>query len=169
MTPMRVQHGEGAALEGSALDDAREGIATLRPTPHEGTQHDGGVLLEGPPEHRRDGQHDVPRDDPLVQHVADWAAPGVGIHFGAASAQGGWAAQRHHRRAVAAVHAAVLTRADLGWMATGQHRGHQLVILRGLRACMGLLEGLPVLGKNLREDTAVPWRYGKHPHPPSEG
>jgi hypothetical protein len=34
---------------------------------------------------------------------------------------------------------------------------------------MGLLEGLPVLGKNLLEDTSVPRRYGKHPHPPSEG
>ena len=83
-TPVGVEHRDVSALEWGALDRAIEGIQTLCPTPHEGTQHASGVLVEGGPEHRRHRQNDMPIDDPLVQDVTDLADPVVHIHFGTA-------------------------------------------------------------------------------------
>src|SRR2546421_12085072 len=71
--------------------------------------------------------------------------------------------------ALAAVQTAILDVPDLFRIATRQHLRHQTVVIGGLIARMGVLQRLPVLGKDLLKDTPVPGGCCKHPRPPSEG
>ena len=93
---MRVEHRDVAPLERLPLDGAIEIVEALRPAAYQRTQHDRGVLVKGCAEHRWHRQDDMPRDDAFVEDPADLAHPVVHGDFGAAQAQGGFAAHRHH-------------------------------------------------------------------------
>jgi hypothetical protein len=84
MTPMRVEHGNGATPECLASDGALEVIQTLCPTAYERAQHDCRIVVKGRAEHRGDRQDDVPIDDALVEDLAYLTDPVVDVHFGAA-------------------------------------------------------------------------------------
>ena len=73
-----------AALEGAATDPAIDIIQTADATAHEWTQHRLRLLIKRFPEYLRHGQHDMPVDDTLMQHLADLADPVVDVDFGAA-------------------------------------------------------------------------------------
>jgi hypothetical protein len=50
-----------------------------------------------------------------------------------------------------------------------EHLGHEAIVVGGLVAWMGVLKRLPVIGKDLLEDTPVPRRGCHHRVAPSEG
>ena len=155
---MRVEHHDIATPERLAPDGAVEIIQALHPAAHERAQHDRRVLVKGRAEHRRDRQDDVPIDDPLVEDLAHLADPVVDVDFGAPQAQRRFTAHRHQMLALATLQAAVFDIAHLLWVATRQHLGHQAIIVGRLVARMGMLKRLPVVGKDLLEDTPVPQR-----------
>src|ERR1041385_3663888 len=70
---------------------------------------------------------------------------------------------------LATVQTAILDVPDLFWIATREHLCHQVVVIGGLIARMGVLKCLPMIGKALLKDTPVPGGCCKHPRPPSEG
>src|SRR5215475_4068278 len=84
ITPVGVKHRNVAPLKYGPLDRALESVQTPSPAPHEGTQHDGGVVVEGRAKHRWYGQDNMAIDDPLVQHFADLTNPVIRIDLGAA-------------------------------------------------------------------------------------
>src|SRR5712691_4516528 len=63
--------------------------------------------------------------------------------------------------------AAVLHIAHLLGLPAREHLGHQTIIIGGLIARMGVLKYLPVIGKNLLEDTPVPGGCCQHTGAPS--
>src|SRR6266700_3176934 len=71
--------------------------------------------------------------------------------------------------ALATLQAAVLDIAHLVRVATRQHLGHQAVVIRRLITRMGALKRVPVLGKDLLEDTPVPRGLWHHRGAPSWG
>jgi hypothetical protein len=156
VAPMRMEHGEVTTLERSAPDGTVEVVQALRPTAHQCAQHDCGILVKSRAEQRRDRQDDVPIDHALVEDLADLADPVVDGDFGAPQAQRRLTAHRHQVLALATLQAAVLNIAHLVWIPARQHLGHQAIIVGRLVAWMRVLKGLPVIGKNLLEDTPVP-------------
>src|SRR5215212_4763638 len=107
-------------------------------------------------------------EDAFVESPTDLAAPVVHGDFGAAQAQGGFAAHRHHVLPLTTVQTAVFHVPDLRGVATGEHLAHETMVIGGLIPRMGVLKRLPVIGKDLLKDTPVPRRCCKHPRPPSE-
>ena len=57
---------------------------------------------------------------------------------------------------LAAVQAAVFNVTHLVWVATCQHLGYQPIVVGGLITGMDTLKRVPVIGKELLEDTPVP-------------
>jgi hypothetical protein len=80
---MGVEHGNIAPSECLAPDRAKEIIQALRPTAHERTADNRGVLVKGRAEHGRDRQDDMPIDDPRMEGLAHLAHPVVDMDFGA--------------------------------------------------------------------------------------
>src|SRR5262247_1977444 len=89
---MRVEYCDVAPLERLPLDGAVEIVEALRPAAYQRAQHDGGVLVRGRAEHRWHCQDDMPIDDAFMEAPTDLADPVVHGDFGAAQAQGGFAA-----------------------------------------------------------------------------
>src|SRR5882672_55409 len=71
--------------------------------------------------------------------------------------------------ALATPQAAVFNIAHLLRVATRQHLAHQALVVGRLVAGMGVGKRVPVLGKDLLEDTPVPRGVGYHRVPPSGG
>ena len=71
--------------------------------------------------------------------------------------------------ALTTVEAAIFDRPHLVRMATRQHLGHQIMIVGGLIARMGVGESIPVVGKDLLEDVPVPRGCCHHRVAPSGG
>src|SRR5256712_1866480 len=69
--------------------------------------------------------------------------------------------------ALATLQTAICDIAHLLGVATRQHLGHQIMIVGGLIARMGVGEALPVVGKDLLEDVPVPCGCCQHEGPPS--
>src|SRR5919109_885866 len=65
--------------------------------------------------------------------------------------------------------AAVFDIAHLFRVATRHHLRHQALVVGRLVARMGVGERVPVLGKDLLEDTPIPRGVGHHRVPPSGG
>ena len=57
---MRVEHRDGAPLEGLPPDGAGEIVEALRPAAHQRAQHDRRILVKGGAEHRWHRENDVP-------------------------------------------------------------------------------------------------------------
>jgi hypothetical protein len=169
IAPMRVENRDVAPRERLPLDGAIAIIQALPPTAHERAQHDRGVLVEGDAEHGRDHQDNIPIDDALMEDFTDLVDPVVCLDFGAPQAQRRFATHGHQVLALAAVQAAVCDVADLLRIATRQHLRDQASVVGRLIARIGALKRLPVIGKNLFEDTPVPRGCGQHPRPPSKG
>ena len=153
---MRVEHRDVAPLERLPLDGAIEIVEALRPAAYQRTQHDRGVLVKGCAEHRWHRQDDMPIDDAFVEDPADLAHPVVHGDFGAAQAPGGFAAHRHHVLPLTTVQTAVFHVPDLRGVATGEHLAHQTIVIGGLITWMGVLQHLPVIGKDPLKDAPVP-------------
>src|SRR6266403_4928599 len=68
--------------------------------------------------------------------------------------------------ALATLLAAVFAIPHLFRIATRQHLGHQIMIVGGLIARMGVGESIPVVGKDLLEDVPVPCGCCQHKGPP---
>jgi hypothetical protein len=134
-----------------------------------GAQHDRGVLVEGGAEHGRHGQDDMPIDDALMEDFTDLVGPVVCIDFGAPQAQRRLATHGHQVLALTTVQAAVFDVSDLLRIATRQHLRDQVIVVGRLIARMGTLKRVPVIGKDLFEDTPVPRGCCQHPRPPREG
>ena len=66
------------------------------------------------------------------------------------------------------VQATVLYTTHFYGVPTGEHLTHERIILPRLIARMGLLERLPVLGKDLLKDTPRPGGCWQHRRPPRE-
>src|SRR5713101_9072596 len=71
--------------------------------------------------------------------------------------------------ALATVQATVFDVPHLFRVATPKHLGHQAIVIRGLIPRMGVLKRLPVIGKDLLEDTPVPRGCCNHRVAPSGG
>src|SRR6266487_564800 len=71
--------------------------------------------------------------------------------------------------ALATVQTAVFDIAHQVRVTTREHLGHQAVVIRRLIPWMGVLKRLPMIGKDLLEDTPVPRGFGHHRVAPSEG
>ena len=71
--------------------------------------------------------------------------------------------------ALATLQAAVCEVAYLLRVATREHRGHQAIVVGGLIPRMGALKRVPVIGKDLLEDTPVPRGLCHHRVAPSWG
>src|SRR5215475_16111313 len=71
--------------------------------------------------------------------------------------------------ALSTVQAAVFDVPHLFRVATRQHLGHQVIIVGRLVARMGVCEPVPVLSKDLLEDTPVPRGLYQHRLAPSWG
>jgi hypothetical protein len=69
--------------------------------------------------------------------------------------------------ALATPQAAVFDIAHLFRVATRQHLSHQALVVERLVARMGVGKRVPVIGKDLLEDTPVPRRGGHHRVTPS--
>ena len=65
--------------------------------------------------------------------------------------------------------AAVFDVADFLWVATREHLGHQLIIVGRLVAGMGVCKLVPVISKDLFEDTPVSDGWRHHRFAPNEG
>src|SRR5262249_17432785 len=113
-------------------------------------------------------QDDMPINDAFVEHPADLADPVVHGDFGAAQAQGGFAAHRHPVLPLTTVQTAIFDVAHLRGVATGKHLAHQIIVIGGLIPRMSVLKHLPVIGKDLLKDAPVPCGCCQHPSPPSE-
>src|SRR2546423_14470388 len=70
---------------------------------------------------------------------------------------------------LATVLAAVLDIAHLVWVTTGQHLGDQALVVGRLIPWMSTLKRVPVIGKDLLEDTPVPRGCRNHRIAPSWG
>src|SRR5262245_1514837 len=108
-------------------------------------------------------------DHPLVEDLTYLADQVVHIDFGAPQAQGRFTAHRHQVLPLATLLAAVFDIAHLFRVATCQHLGYQAIVVRRLIPRMGVLKRLPVIGKDLLEDTPIPRGFGHHRVAPSEG
>src|SRR5262249_23451160 len=75
----------------------------------------------------------------------------------------------HQVLALAAVQAAVFDGADLLRIATREHLRDQAIVVGHLIARRDALKRVPVIGKDLFEDTPVPRGCCQHPRPPREG
>src|SRR6266567_1736829 len=164
---MGVEHHDGATLESLAPDLALKIIQALPPTPHQGAQHDRGVMGEGRAEHRRARQDDVPIDHPLVEHRAHLADPGIHVDFGAPQAQRGLTAHRHPMGALSTLQATVFNIAHLVGISTPEPLRYQALVVGRLVTWMGVFEPVPVLSKDLLEDIPVPCRCYTHQGAPS--
>src|SRR5713101_6515418 len=71
--------------------------------------------------------------------------------------------------ALATVQATVFDVPHLFRVATPKHLGHQAIIIRRLVTRMGVLKRVPVIGKDLLEDTPVPRGCCNHRVAPSGG
>ena len=127
------------------------------------------MLVEGGAKHGRHCQDDMPIDDALMEDFTDLVDPVVCIDFGAPQAQRRLATHGHQVLTLATVQAVVFDVADLLRIATRQHLRDQASVVGRLIARIGALKRLPVIGKNLFEDTPVPHGCCQHPRPPSEG
>src|SRR5215813_11491490 len=65
--------------------------------------------------------------------------------------------------------AAVFDITHLVGVATREHLGYQAIVVRGLIPRVGVLKRLPVIDKDLLEDTPVPRGFGHHRVAPSWG
>ena len=153
---MRVEHCDVAPLERLPLDGTVEIVEALRPAAYQRTQHDRSVLVKDRAEHRWHRQDDMPIDNAFVEDPTDLTDPVVHSDFGAAQAQGGFAAHRHHVLPLTTVQTAVFHVSDLLGVATGEHLAHQTIVIGGLIPRMGVLKRLPVIGKDLLKDAPVP-------------
>src|SRR6266704_2877797 len=147
---MGVEHHDGATLESLAPDLAIKIIQALPPTPHQGAQHDRGVMGEGRVEHRA--------------HLAD---PGIHVDFGAPQAQRGLTAHRHPMGALSTLQATVFNIAHLVGISTPEPLRYQALVVGRLVTWMGVFEPVPVLSKDLLEDIPVPCRCYTHQGAPS--
>jgi hypothetical protein len=169
MTPMRVEHHDGAPSECRAPDRAIERIQAVGPTADERAQPHRCMLVAGRAEHRQHRQDDGAIAHPIVAHGAHLTAPVIYRNLRAAQAQGRLAAHRHPMRTLPTVQAALFDIPHRGRIATRQPLGNHVIIGGRLVARMGLLKPLPGLGKELLKDTPVRGGGCKHPPPPSEG
>ena len=156
IAPMRVEDRDGATLQCLPPDCAIEIIQALRTTAHQGAQHDRRVVVEGRAEHRRHREDNMAIDDPLVEDLAHLADPVIAVDFGTSSAQRRFAAHRHQVLPLATAQAAVFEVPYLLGIATPKHLRHQTIVIRRLIPRMGVLKRLPVIRKDLLEDTSVP-------------
>jgi hypothetical protein len=69
---------------------------------------------------------------------------------------------------LAAVEATIFDSPHLHGVPTVKHLAYERIVIGRLITRMGLLERLPVLGKDLLKDTPVPCGCCKHRRPPSE-
>jgi hypothetical protein len=127
------------------------------------------MLVEGRAEHRRDGQDDMSIDHPLVEDLADLAHPVVYVDFGTTQAQRRFAAHRHQMLALSTLLAAVVDVPHLVRVPTAKHLIHQAIVVGGLIARVSLFELIPVIGKELFEDTPVPSGWCHRQGAPSWG
>jgi hypothetical protein len=146
VSPMRVDHRDGATLERLASHLAIKIVQALHPAAHQRTQQDRGVLVESRAEHRGDRQDDVPINHALVEDPAHLADPVVHVDFRTPQAQRRFTAHRHQVLALATVQAAVFDIAHLFRVATRKHLGHQVIVVGCLITRMGALERVPVIG-----------------------
>src|SRR6266849_783592 len=167
ITPMRVEHRDGASLKRLPPDSAVEIVEAVRPTAYKRAQYDRGILVESGAEHRRDRQDDVPIDDALMEDLTHLAHPVVHIDFGAPQAQGRFTAHGHPVFTLTAVQATIFDIADLFRVAACQHLRHQTIVGRGLIPWVGTLKRFPVIRKDLLEDTPVPRGWWHHHGAPS--
>ena len=79
---MRMEHRDGAPLEGLAPDGAIKIIQALCPAAHERAHHDRRVLVEGRAEHGWYRQDDVPIDDPCMEDLTPLAHPVIAMDLG---------------------------------------------------------------------------------------
>ena len=82
MTPMGMEHRDGAPTERLALDGAVEVIQALSPAAHERAQHGRGVLGENRTAYRRHRQDDGPIDDPCMEDLAHLTDPVIDVDLG---------------------------------------------------------------------------------------
>jgi hypothetical protein len=107
--------------------------------------------------------------------MARWTAPfcsGDGRHAGLLYLAAGYrdtTAHRHQMLALSTVQTAVFDIPYLFRVATRQHLGYQAIIVRRLVTRMGVLKRVPVLGKDLLEDTPVPRGLCHHRVSPNWG
>src|SRR5215510_7445649 len=140
MAAMGVEDRDITTLERLPLDSAVKIVEALRPAAYERTQHDRGVLVKGRAEHRRHRQDDMPINDAFVEPPADLADPVVHGDFGAAQAQGGFAAHCHHVLPLTTVQTAVFDVAHLRGLAPGEHLAYQIMVIGSLIPRMGVLK-----------------------------
>src|SRR4026209_2941578 len=100
IAPMRVDYRDVATLEGFAPDLAIKVIQALPPAPHQLTQQDRSVLVEGGAEQAWHRQDDMSVDHPLMQGLAHLADPVVHVDFGTPQAQRRFTAHRHEMLAL---------------------------------------------------------------------
>jgi hypothetical protein len=166
---MGVEHRNGATPERLAPDCAIDIIQTLPPAAHQRAQQDRRVLVEGRAEHRWDRQDNVPINDAHMENLAHLVDPVIDIDFGTPQAQRRFTAHGHPVCTLATLLAAVFEVPHLLGIATPEHLGHQAIVIRRLITRIGVLKRLPVLSKDLLEDTPVPRRCCNHRVAPSWG
>src|SRR5215468_8948898 len=125
VSPMRVDHRDGATLEHLASDLAIAIVQALHPAAHQRPQQDRGVVVESRAEHRGYRQDDVAINHALVEDLAHLADPVVDVDFRTTQAQRRLTAHRHHVLALATVQAAVFDGAHLLRIATTEHLGYE--------------------------------------------
>ena len=153
---MGVNHRDIATLEGFASDLTIEVIQALPATRHQLTQQPLSILVERRAEHGRHGQDDMAVDHPLVESLADLTHPIVHVNFGTPQAQRRLTTHRHQMLALSTLLAAVFDIAHVVGVAAVMHLFHEAVIVRRVIARAELFKPLPVIGKELFEDTPVP-------------
>src|SRR5215471_13615268 len=166
---MRVEHRHVATPKRLASHLTREIVQALDAAPHPRAQQEPGMVIEGRAEHGWDREHEVAIDHPRMEDLTDLADPVVHIDFGAPQTQGRFTAHRSQVLSLTTLLAAVCDIAHLFRVATRQHLGDQASGVRRLIPRMGVLKRLPVIGKDLLEDTPIPRGFGHYRVAPSEG
>src|SRR5687767_6281738 len=108
-------------------------------------------------------------DHALVESLAHLAHPGVDVNFGTPQAQRRFTAHGHQMVALSARLTAVFDIAHFVGVATVEHLGHQRVIVGRLITGTNAFKLVPVISKDLLEDTPVPGGLCHHRVAPSWG
>src|SRR6188474_3202925 len=108
-------------------------------------------------------------DHPLVESLAHLALPVVHVDFGAPQAQRRFTTHGHQMLALTTVETPVLDIAHLVGVAAVEHLLHEAVIVRRVVVRTELFKPLPVIGKDLLENTPVPGGLRHHRVAPSWG
>src|SRR5688500_189860 len=129
IAPMCVDYRDVTILEWFAPDLAIEVIQALPPAPHQLTQQDLSVLVEGGAEHVWHRQDDMAIDHALMQGLAHLADPVVHVDFGTPQAQRRFTAHRHEMLALTTVETSILDIAHLVGVAAIKHLVDETVIV----------------------------------------